>query len=778
MMDMRRKFTVLILFCAILTNAIAQNSEPMVCDGDVSLTSQAEVNSFNCTEITGYLSISGNDITDLSPLQNLTKVGILHIFDCPNLENVDGLSGLRQITKREGFPYVVGISGNAKLKNLDGLSHFTATSLGNTNISYNPMLETINAFSSVDTVFGLFAITNNASLKSMDGFKNVATMNSGGFEPYLFIDNNPSLENLGGFSGLKQVQGNGGTVEISNNAKLTDLQGLSSLEYITGGGRGAGIFIRNNSGLRTLNGLTSFKAIGYGVAGAITITENPLLEDINGISNVSINSIPPNFRFTLAKNPSLKDCSGVYTLMLNLGLEYVNPSSFVISENGTGCTLEEIIANGPPAVTGFSIYNIAIGVVERDFYNNTGYIDIAFSNSDQRLQANTLNTGKIGSVAFIINDQLALVDNEAPYHYDFSSLPVGTHTIVTEVYSEPNGQGTKGVGRTATFVRDNSTAIESFDVVDTHGNVLMQLTDGARINIRHPDYRNINMRANTYPYAVNNVKFYLNNKLHRIETVVPYALAGDINGEFYSWNPKPGKYTLRAVPAVKPGSTEFVGQPLEIHFTIYTEPLNSVQSFSIVNTSGEVIRALNDGDVLNMNDPMLKSFSVVANTTGPVGSVKFKLDNNQNYRIENVAPYTLTGDQNGYFNPWMPTVGSHTLTAVPYLLANAQDDAGTPLKIKFTVVKQNTPTARQSDVAVSLYPVPMKDDLFISIQNVKPGNVSVVLRNNVGHPVYHGSYGGQQSQPFNINTSGLSPGVYFLQLRGANGFEKVIRVVK
>ena len=71
---------MLIVFCALLTNVIAQNSEPMVCDGDVSLTSQAEVNSFNCTEITGYLSISGNDITDLSPLQNLTKVGTVKCY--------------------------------------------------------------------------------------------------------------------------------------------------------------------------------------------------------------------------------------------------------------------------------------------------------------------------------------------------------------------------------------------------------------------------------------------------------------------------------------------------------------------------------------------------------------------------------------------------------------------------------------------------------------------------------------------------------------------------
>jgi hypothetical protein len=778
MMDMRRKFTVLLLFClAILGNAMAQNSSPGVCEGDVYLTSQADVNNFNCTEITGSLSINGEDITDLSPLQNLTKVGMLHILQCPNLENVDGLAGLRQITKREGYPYVVGISGNDKLKNLDGLSHFTGSSLGNTNISYNPMLETINAFTSVDTVFGLFAITNNASLKSMDGFGHVTTLTNWGFEPYLFIDSNPSLENLNGFSAISRVDGNGGTVEISNNEKLTDL-GLSSLEYIIGGGRGAGIFIHHNAQLRTLDGLPSLKAIGYGVAGAITITDNQLLEDIDAISTVDISSISVNFRFTLSRNPSLKNCSSVYALMENLGLEYVNSSSFVISENGSGCTLEDILANGPPAVTGYSIFNTAIGVVERDFYNDSGYIDIAISNSDQRLQANTQNASKIGSLAFLINGKIAFVDNQAPYHYDFSSLPAGTHAIATDIYSEPNAQGTKTAGKSATFIRTNSAAVESFDVVDTQGNVVLQLTEGARINIRHPYYRNINIRANTYPYAVNNVKFYLNKKLHRTETVVPYALNGDTDGTFYTWNPKPGKYTLRAVPAVKPGATEFAGQPLEIHFTIYEGPVNSVQSFSIVNTSGEIIKALNNGDVLNINDPSLKSFGVIANTAGLVGSVKFRLDNNQNYRTENVAPYALTGDENGHFNPWTPTLGRHTLTATPYLLANAQDDAGTPLRISFTVVKEKPASVRHSGIAVALYPVPVKDDLFINIQNVVDGNVSVVLRNSVGHAVYQGSYGVHQSQPFSINTSGLSPGVYFLQLRGANGFEKVIRVVK
>src|SRR5690606_26111693 len=53
---------------------------PQCPPGDVSLTSQTEVDAFatnypNCTEISGGLYISGSTITDLSPLNNLTSVG-------------------------------------------------------------------------------------------------------------------------------------------------------------------------------------------------------------------------------------------------------------------------------------------------------------------------------------------------------------------------------------------------------------------------------------------------------------------------------------------------------------------------------------------------------------------------------------------------------------------------------------------------------------------------------------------------------------------------------
>src|SRR5688572_16751972 len=82
---MKTKFTLFALICWIsLLHVHGQTPNAVVC-ADVFLTSQAEVNAFNCTELTGMLSISGSDITDLSPLQNLTKVGQLNINGTTNL---------------------------------------------------------------------------------------------------------------------------------------------------------------------------------------------------------------------------------------------------------------------------------------------------------------------------------------------------------------------------------------------------------------------------------------------------------------------------------------------------------------------------------------------------------------------------------------------------------------------------------------------------------------------------------------------------------------------
>ena len=59
-------------------------SKAQVYNGSLYLESQAQINTFNYTEVTGNLWINSNisNVVDLSPLTNLTTVGgILYIYN-------------------------------------------------------------------------------------------------------------------------------------------------------------------------------------------------------------------------------------------------------------------------------------------------------------------------------------------------------------------------------------------------------------------------------------------------------------------------------------------------------------------------------------------------------------------------------------------------------------------------------------------------------------------------------------------------------------------------
>src|SRR5690606_9775852 len=162
---------------------------PQCPTGDVELYSQADVNNFatnhpNCTEVSGNLTIQGANITDLTPLSNLTSVGgYLYIGSNSNLNNLDGLSNLTSVG---GFLY---IGSNSSLTDLDGLSNLTSVG--------------------ADLV-----IRSNSSLTDISGLENInpSTFN------HLEIKDNPNLSvcNLENFctylagSGPRTILGNAG----------------------------------------------------------------------------------------------------------------------------------------------------------------------------------------------------------------------------------------------------------------------------------------------------------------------------------------------------------------------------------------------------------------------------------------------------------------------------------------------------------------------------------------------------------------------------------------
>jgi hypothetical protein len=89
-----------------------------------------------------------------------------------------------------------------------------------------------------------------------------------------------------------------------------------------------------------------------------------------------------------------------------------------------------------------------------------------------------------------------------------------------------------------------------------------------------------------------------------------------------------------------------------------------------------------------------RRLNVRADVTGtPIRSVRFNLDGNPAFRVENGAPYALAGDSSGNFAAWTPTFGTHTLVVTPYDNANGSGARGASRAVTFTVIDSSAPPA-------------------------------------------------------------------------------------
>lgn len=123
--------------------------------------------------------------------------------------------------------------------------------------------------------------------------------------------------------------------------------------------------------------------------------------------------------------------------------------------------------------------------------------------------------------------------------------------------------------------------------------------------------------------------------------------------------------------------------------------LSEVVSFSLIDADADVVvpgfEAIPSNAQIDLATLPTRRLNVRANP-GPhaVGSVRFALDANANFRTESSAPFALNGDSNGNYNPWTPTLGAHTLKATPYSGSNATGTVGAARTIAFTVVDSST----------------------------------------------------------------------------------------
>lgn len=267
----------------------------------IYLGSQAAVNSFKavygCVTMTGSLTISGADITNLDSLHQLTEVGALHIQQT-NAANLEGLSSL---TRVHG---ILNIYWNYGLTTLHGIEQLTK--VGELTIYNNDLLASIQGINNLQVVEGRTWIADNDVLLSLNGLNLLDSIRG-----QLWIEENAMLQNLSGLDNLISAD----QVRIEQNESLYSLTGLSNLTTVPNG-----VIIFLNLGLVNLGNFEKLEHVGQ----QFWITFNPLIESLEGLHIKTITGAPIGFDHgLLITQTKITDLHGLESLERVEGRIYI-----------------------------------------------------------------------------------------------------------------------------------------------------------------------------------------------------------------------------------------------------------------------------------------------------------------------------------------------------------------------------------------------------------------------------------------------------------------------
>jgi hypothetical protein len=161
--------------------------------------------------------------------------------------------------------------------------------------------------------------------------------------------------------------------------------------------------------------------------------------------------------------------------------------------------------------------------------------------------------------------------------------------------------------------------------------------------------------------------------------MIYWLITGGNNGGDQNATPAKLKALLESSSTPPPSPTPNPTPTLTIdRFTLVTAP------------AGVPILNITDGMSINRSALQTGALSIEIVTSPAIaGSVGIIFDN-QSY-IENVVPYSLAGDFNGFFVPANLSVGSHTLIATPFSEPNLSGTAGAGRTLTFTIVDNPSP---------------------------------------------------------------------------------------
>ncbi len=201
------------------------------------------------------------------------------------------------------YPGCTRVLGNivvtaSDLTNLDGLGQLDTID-GNFALS-NLSLTSLTglALPNLEHVGGTLNISNNGALADLNGIADWL-----GLSDSLYIDNNNALTDLTGFESQMLLSG---FFQISNNNSLTSLTGLDNVTFFFGS-----LHIDNNPALTSLAGMQSITSFN----GDLEINYNTALPNLNALNGLT--SLTGDLY--IRGSASLTDLSGLESLVLTIG---------------------------------------------------------------------------------------------------------------------------------------------------------------------------------------------------------------------------------------------------------------------------------------------------------------------------------------------------------------------------------------------------------------------------------------------------------------------------
>lgn len=268
-----------------------------------TLSSQAQINNFGSTystcssvRISGALTISSPDITDISPLSKIQYVGgRVLISNLPLLSSLAGLHNLdstgADVSVFEA-PLITDLSGLSSLKKV-GVTQFGLSAI---DVSYCDNLTSLNGLQNI-TRLSRLSLNSNPVLTNFSGLDNLEEV-----EETITLDQPEASGKTAGlinFVGLSSLRRIGGDFFIQRLSNIVDFTGLENLEFV------GGLQITDvQSTAFSFSGLSSLTT----VSGQINISSNPGLQlvDLSVLQSVGASTSSFNIpRFDITSNDAL-----------------------------------------------------------------------------------------------------------------------------------------------------------------------------------------------------------------------------------------------------------------------------------------------------------------------------------------------------------------------------------------------------------------------------------------------------------------------------------------